>query len=153
MKNEFEDYIETITKAYGNVQQNHEGLSVRAIEVMKQASDKNKLFKNARSPYLTENGRQKITEYVYQSPLNNVNWRIECKSRIKPGLLGEILIELNYVANILENLYCLVLSDSLMNPNFLRLLETNIREKNLSHKVWVGSATQYINLLKSRVIM
>ena len=46
MKNEFEDYIETITKAYGNVQQNHEGLSVRAIEVMKQASDKNKLFKN-----------------------------------------------------------------------------------------------------------
>jgi len=151
MRNEYEDYVKSIIKLHGNVQLEHERQSVRSIEVLKQSCDMNKLFTEASSYYCTEIGNQKRTEFVYHSPLNNTDWRIECKSRKKLGLLGEILRELNYVSKIAEKMYCLVLSDVLINQYFLEEIYTTIKEKNISHKVWVGNAEQFKNLLIERI--
>jgi len=146
--NKFEDKIENVLAKYGNIQLNFEGESVIAMQVLKQASDKNKLFKRACSPHLSPTGRQKQTEFVFHSPLNNIDWRIECKSRQTKSLIGEITHELNFVANIPEKLYCLVLSDILITPYILGLINQNIAEKGLEAKVWVGTKKQFKNLLK-----
>ena len=146
--NKFEDKIENVLAKYGNIQLNFEGESVIAMQVMKQASDKNKLFKRACSPYPSPKARQKQTEFVYQSPVNDIDWRIECKSRQTESLIGEITHELNFVAKIPEKLYCLVLTKNLVTPYILGLINQNIAEKGLESKVWVGTKKQFKNLLK-----
>lgn len=150
-KNKFEQQVMSVIKTYGNVQLTYENESVVSTEILKHSNDKNKLFTDVGSPYCTPIGNQKRTEFVYYSPLNNVDLRVECKSRQKSGLLGEILIELNFVSKISEKKYCLVLSDTLINEYFLKQLRTTIKEKNLSQKVWFGNLKQFTNLLKKNV--
>jgi hypothetical protein len=131
----------------GQVELVHQSQSVRATEVLKQATNRTTLFTDAGSPYCTELGNQKRTEFVYFAP-NKADWRIECKSRQTIGLLGEISHELNYVAEIPEELYCLVLTENLLTPYFLKELTQIITEKNLEEKVWIGSKKQFKKMLE-----
>jgi hypothetical protein len=150
--NEFEEQTKTVIKEYGNVQLGYENKSVVAMNVLKQASNKNKLFEDARSPYLSPTGRQKKTEFVYHSPLNNIDVRIECKSRKTIGLIGEITDELHFVSKIPEKQYYLVLSDLLLTDYILARINDIIVEKGLQNKVIVGGLECLKTMLKERVI-
>lgn len=149
--NEFEEQIRLLIKKHGNVHLEHPRQSVRATEVLKDSNNKNKLFTDASSPYRTEFGNQKRTEFVYHSPDNNIDWRIECKSRKTINLIGEITHELNFVADIPENVYCLVLSDILIRPYILNQLIQIVVEKGLELKVWIGSKKDFKKLLKNKM--
>lgn len=145
--NEFEDVIEQVIRKHGNVQLIFPKESVRSMKVLKDDTNINLLFTDARSPHLTPTGRQKSTEFVYFAP-NKADWRIECKSRKTYGLLGEITRELNFVADIPEKLYCLVLTDNLLTTDFLNELNQIVREKGLEDKVWIGGKKKFKKMLK-----
>ena len=145
--NNFEQEIMSVLLETGQVELVHQFQSVRAIEVLKQAATKVTLFTDASSPYCTAFGNQKRSEFVYYAP-NKADWRIECKSRQTVGLIGEIERELNYVADIPEKQFCLVLTDNLLTPYILNELQTIVREKDLIDKVWIGSKKQFKKLLK-----
>lgn len=147
-KNEFEESVNQAIRKVINVQLTFDSESVRAIEVLKQSSNKNKLFYDACSTYLTPTGRQKQTEFVLHCPIYGIDMRIECKSRQTYGLLGEIKSELDYVNNIPESRYCLVLTENLLTPYFLAELKQNVLEKGLTDKVWIGSKKQLKKMLK-----
>lgn len=142
--NDFENYVMSIIKSRDNNCIVHEKLSAVAMQVIKDSNTDNSiLFTDAGSNYYNITGSQKGTEFVYHCPLNNIDIRIECKARKKPNLLGEIIIELNHVNKMNEKLFCLVLSNELMNDYVLDLIKTTIQEKNLTHKVWFGSAGDF----------
>ena len=141
--NDFENYVMSIIKSRDNNCIVHEKLSLVAMQVIKDSNKGSILFTDAGSNYYNITGSQKGTEFVYHYPLNNIDIRIECKSRKTINLLGEIIISLNYVANMSEKLFCLVLSDVLMNDYVLDLIKTTIKEKKLINKVWFGSAGDF----------
>lgn len=148
LQNKFEEEIRQVIVKHGNVHLTYKHESVRTMEVLKDDTDTNLLFIESGSPYLTPTGRQKRTELIYFAP-NKADWRIECKSRENPyGLLGEIQRELNFVADIPESRYCLVLTNNLLTPHFLPELTQNVREKGLQDKVWIGSKKQFKKMLK-----
>jgi|JFJP01.1.fsa_nt_gi hypothetical protein len=149
--NIFELQTETVLNNHGNVQLIYIGESVVATKILKESTNKNKLFKNACSPYLTPTGRQKKTEFVYHSPSNNIDIRIECKSRKTLGLIGEITDELNFITNIPEKQYCLVLSEILLSNYILDRINTIVVEKELQDKIWVGSLEQFKSFLKEHI--
>jgi len=146
--NLFEEKIKQLTHNHGNVQYVLHRESVRSAEVLKNNTDANIMFTEAGSPYLTPTGKQKRTEIVFFAP-DKADWRIECKSRENDyDLIGEIETELNYVQDIPEELYCLVLSDNLLNEYVLNVLHEKIREKGLNGKVWIGNKKQFKKKLK-----
>ncbi|MBN1117784.1 MAG: hypothetical protein JXA77_11300 [Bacteroidales bacterium] len=149
--NDFEQQVMSVIESYGNVQLTYDKESVVSTEILKQSNDKNKLFTDAGSPYYTKIGNQKRTEFVYYSPINSVDIRVECKSRKKSGLLGEILYELNFVLKIPEKKYCMVFSDTLIDKYFLKQLKITIKEKNLTEKVWFGSLKNFERFLKKNL--
>jgi len=123
-------------------------ISVIADKVIKLYDDSNKLFIQPHSPYPTPFGYQKRNDISLYCPKLNIDWRIECKYRQTNGLLGEISRELNFVADIPEKLYCLVMTDNILTPYFRRELNRNVQEKGLNNKVWIGSKSDFEALLK-----
>ena len=127
-------------------------ISVVSDENVKRYDNTNKLFIQPHSPYLTPTGRQKRTDLSLYCPEHGIDWRIECKARKAPNnLLGEIERDLNFVAKIPEQLFCLVLSKKIITPYFLNEINQVILEKGLTNKVWVGSNKQFKKLLKKQV--
>lgn len=147
--NEFELKVEGLMRKVLNPLI-HENKSVVATKVLKESDDQNRLFKNAGSPYPTPTGRQKKTEFVLWSPEHQIDWRIECKSRKTQSLIGEIIIELNYVANISERVYCLVLNETLNEPYTMNLIKKEIRDRGLFERVWLLPYKDFKKLLKKR---
>ena len=145
--NNFEKQIFDIIKKQISVTP-RKSISVIADKIIKKYDNKNKLFIQPCSPYLTPIGNQKRSDLSLYCPVLNIDWRIECKSRQTIGLLGEIKSELDYVANIPEQLYCLVMTDNLLTPHFLNELNQNVIEKGLNNKVWIGTAKQFKKKLK-----
>ncbi len=139
----FEQKVLSVIRYRGNVQLEYYKLSLVAAKIIKQSNDKDKIIIEAAPPYCTDLGNPKHTEIVFQSPINKLDLRIECKYRVKPSLIGEIIKELNYVADIPEKLYCLVLDDNIATKSILKLIETTVKEKNLINKVWFGSLSNF----------
>lgn len=126
----------------------HERLSLLEMQAVKEYDNDNKLFIEAGSPYPTITGQQKRTEIVLQCPDYSIDWRIECKSRQTKSLIGEIIIELSFVAKIPEKLYCLVFNDVLAHPYILNQIQQEIDLRQLNDRVWYGTAQQFETKLK-----
>jgi len=149
--NKFEKKINRVIHKVINVQLEYEYETLIATKVLKQASNKNKLFFETGSPYPTITGRQKRTEIVLHCPDSGIDWRIECKSRQSIGLIGQITTELQYVAQIPEKLYCLVFNDVLDNPYILNQIQEQIDLRELNDRVWYGTAKQFKKKLKKAI--
>jgi hypothetical protein len=149
--NTFENEIELVLRKHGNFKLVFENESVASANVLRRNLTQNAMFKNLGSPYLTPTGLQKKTEFGFYSP-DNADWRIECKSRKQSnGLIGEIERDLNYVADIPEKLYCLILTDNLFIPYIINEIKQIISEKQITNKVWLGTKKQFKKKLKKAV--
>lgn len=149
--NEFETQIEQVLRKHGNFELVFNDESVRSAEILKRSLTENAMFKNLGSPYLTPTGQQKKTEFGFFSP-NKADWRIECKSRHNNyGLVGEIERDLNFVADIPEERFCLVLTDNLINPYVMGEIRQIIADKQIGDKVWIGSKKDFKKMLKKVV--
>jgi hypothetical protein len=122
-------------------------ISVKGDEAIKLYDNSNKMFIQPRSPYCSPFGYQKRNDISLYCPKLNIDWRIECKFRETNGLLGEIIRELNFITNIPEKLYCLVMTDNILTPYFRRELNQNVQEKGLGDKVWIGNKCDFEALL------
>lgn len=150
--NSFEQSTMEIVHKHGRIEGVYQGSnSVDAIQVIKNNDTSNKLFIDACSPYLTDYGNQKKTEFVLHLPQNGIDWRIECKSRKTPQLIGEILYDLNFVAELKERMYCLVLTDNLCYPYIATQIANTIKEKGIEDKVWFGTQKQFEKMLKKKL--
>lgn len=152
--NDFEQQTMQLIKSIGNVHIVHENLSRIGIKIIKESNKDNILFTDAGSIYLTDFGNQKRTEFVYHNLLNRLNWRIECKARKHKNtvkLISDILYPLNFVKNIDEDLFCLILSDNLDIPYITNQISQAIKEKNIKHKVWYGTLNQFTTMFKQKL--
>lgn len=146
--NRFEKQIFELIKKLISVTP-RKSISVKADKAIKEYDNSNKLFIQPYSPYLTPTGLQKRTDLSLYCPMYCIDWRIECKSRKNAyDLLGEIERELNFVADIPEQLYCLVMTGNLLTPYLLNELNQIVSEKGLENKVWIGSKKQFKKILK-----
>ncbi len=123
-------------------------ISVKGDEAIKMYDNSNKLFIQPHSPYSSPFGYQKRNDISLYCPKLNIDWRIECKYRQTNGLLGEIIRELNFITNIPEKLYCLVMTNNILTSYFRDELNKNIEEKGLKNKVWFGDENDFEILLK-----
>ena len=150
--NKFEKQIGELSKSIILDLIPRNSISVKADKAIKLYDKGNKLFIQSRSPYQTPTGLQKRSDLSLYCPMYGIDWRIECKSRENAyDLLGEITRELNFVADIPEKLYCLVMTDNLLTTYFLNELNQIVREKGLEDKVWIGNKKKFKKLIKKYV--
>jgi hypothetical protein len=152
-KNEFENRTIQLIQSIVPIQACYpEGNSVDVLKIMKSTDRSNKVFLDACSPYHTPLGNNKKTEIVLHCPAYGINWRLECKSLKKySSMVGATLYELNFIAKIHEDKYCLLLEGALTTPYVTRQICQIIREKNLRDKVWYGSLQEFEQLLRFKM--
>lgn len=127
-------------------------ISVVADNAIKQFNNSNKLFLQCCSVYPTITGRQRRNDLSLYCPEYDIDWRIECKSRITPnGLIGEITKELRYVAMIPEKKYCLVYNKVLDVPYVKEQIQEEIDLRQLNDRVWYGTKKQFKKLIKQQM--
>lgn len=120
--------------------------------ILKRNENFSTIFLDAPSPYLTINDNYKKTEGVISVPKNGIFWRIECKSQENySDLIGRVLLELNFVAKLIEDKYCLILEKAFMLSYALKIIDATIREKNLINKVWRGSLDDFEVMLLNKM--
>jgi len=124
------------------------------VETMKQYGDNNKLFYDSGSPYLTQYGNQKKTEFVLYCLIYAINWRIECKSEVKynQSMICRVYDELDYVSKIHEDKLFLVLGGAFNCKVVYQTLSTKIREKGLENKVWYGDLKMFEKVLLKQIL-
>ena len=137
-----------ITTALPNVLPYEDGNTLSNVALRKKQTNRNKLFHDLESPYLTYKGNPHITELAVHAPMYKLDARIECKSMsILSNMTKTVLDELHYVKELPELLFCLVLGNELLNPIFTRVLLNRIKELELQRKVWYGSAPELGRLI------
>jgi hypothetical protein len=150
--NKFEDSTQKVIELRANIELIYQSYSAKAIEMLKQFNNKNKLFTDACSPYRTPYGNQRKNEFVLHLPLYDINWRIECKGqKIYNALAGRIDLELSYVSKIYEDMYCLILDKALYAPSVIYHIAKIIEEKSIRNKVWFGSLEQFDKMLCKQI--
>jgi hypothetical protein len=123
------------------------------IERRKQYNNDNKIFYEAQSPYLTDEGNNRRTEFVLHCPKFGINWRIECKKLTKlTDLKYAVLYQVECVSLLLEDKLILIMEGDLLRPAFAMQLAERIVRMNLpSERIWYGSLDDFIIMLVGQI--
>jgi hypothetical protein len=123
------------------------------IENLKKYSNKNKLFEDACSPFLTPKGNERKNEFVLNCPLYKINDRIECKSQINDSeLIHRIDRDLDSIIHIHEDRLCIILDGAYLLPYNLLMLANKIIEKKIPmNKIWYGSFDEYCEMICEKI--
>lgn len=113
----------------------------------------NKIFYDAESPYLTDYGNHRRTEFVIHCPKYRINWRIECKRLTKlTDLKHAVLYQVECVADLNEDMLILILDGDLLLPEFALQLAERIKLMKLSpDRIWFGSLAEFEIMLKQHI--
>jgi len=141
------DTIEPIVKPsfiYGDML-----MPMQVIRAVERKRNNNLMFTDVPSTYQTPTGRYKRNEGAIYMPKNNIFWRLECKSQIEySDMVGRVLFELNFVKNINEGKYCLILEGAYLIRYVRDIVLSVIKEKKLERFIWLGDLEQFIMYLK-----
>ncbi len=109
------------------------------------------IFQDIESPYPTFKGNPHVTEFGLYAPMHKIDARIECKSMSALSNMAKgVLDELQYVTELPEQLFCLVLGKELLNIMFKKALMERIKKFELQRRVWYGSVTELGQLIDKR---
>jgi hypothetical protein len=151
--NKFEELIRECIKTNVHIELCFEQYNTSSIiEMRKNANNKNKLFQDACSPYRTDYGNERTTEFVLHCPKHKINWRVEGKSQKKGGnLILRAYEELEYVSKLKEDMFVLVLGGAFNTPKIYQKINDVINHLGLKGKVWYGDLQMFNSLLKKQM--
>jgi len=132
-----------------NIEKYYEPQTYRIYLNHLNSANKTTFFKNVPSPYLTEKGNNKRTEMsLFIKDFGSI--RIECKHLVKySNLVSVVEYELNFVDEIPEDYYCLILmGEGFNNRIFQERLEYKIKTQ-VSKKIICGSISDFEHIIKN----
>jgi hypothetical protein len=153
--NDFEEQVNVIIKSFldNKVQTYEECNTLKMVELKRKYNDKNKIFYDVESPYLTNNNNPRKTEFVIDAPQYKIYWRVECKSQKEySNLVCRLYDELDYITDLPEDRICFIVEGALSNPIVLKKFTDKLKTLKLRNKVWIGTVSQFENeLIKKRI--